>query len=139
MNDDVSTQQAGGDIRKPGPPGRPPPPHAVTASPAHAHQSKSAFDDLNDTIQLAMGNSPAKQQQQQQQPVHTVGIAGAGNVGAGNVPGGIQQQQLYMQQAMPAAAGYAIVQQPQQQMFASPSRQPIGLLILIPQFIQYLF
>lgn len=125
MNDDVSTQQPGGDIRKPGPPGRPPPPHAVTASPAHAQQPKTAFDDLNDTIQLAMGNSPAKQQQQQ--PVNTGGIAGTGNVGTGGVPSGIQQQQLYM-----PAAGYGIVQQPQQQMFASPSRQPIGLLILIP-------
>lgn len=44
------------DPRKIGPPGRPPPPsHMASASPA-----KSAFDDLNDTIRAAMGNSPAK-------------------------------------------------------------------------------
>lgn len=45
--------------RKSGPPGRPPPPNMATSSPAHV-PPKSAFDDLNDTIRMALGNSPAK-------------------------------------------------------------------------------
>ncbi|XP_055699043.1 phosphatidylinositol-binding clathrin assembly protein LAP isoform X4 [Phlebotomus papatasi] len=48
--------------RATGPPGRPPPPG--TASPA-----KSAFDDLNDTIRMALGTeSPAKVASQSQMP-----------------------------------------------------------------------
>lgn len=54
---------AGAEPRKAGPPGRPPPPNMATASPA-----KSAFDDLNDSIRMAMGNSPAKQ------PLNTGGL-----------------------------------------------------------------
>lgn len=49
-----------GEPKKAGPPGRPPPPSVATASPAHA-PPKSAFDDLNDSIRMALGNSPAKQ------------------------------------------------------------------------------
>lgn len=47
------------------PPMRPPPPHSSTASPAHVMQigggqPKSAFDDLNDTIRMALTGSPSK-------------------------------------------------------------------------------
>lgn len=51
---------AANEPRKAGPPGRPPPPNMATSSPAHAPPPKSAFDDLNDTIRMALGNSPAK-------------------------------------------------------------------------------
>lgn len=112
------------ETRKPGPPGRPPPP--VSASPAHAPAApKSAFDDLNDSIQLALGNSPAKQAQA------TTGGIGIGGGGGGG--GGIAYQQAQSggipHQTMPVAApNYGIVPQ-QQQVFSSPSNQPpTGLL-----------
>lgn len=63
--DDPGVSAGIAEPRKAGPPGRPPPPNM--ASPAHGmqqqqqHQSKTAFDDLNDSIRMAMGNSPAKQ------------------------------------------------------------------------------
>lgn len=66
MQQHAQQQQFAGDglvkPQKPArPPARPPPPQAnasvasVTSSPA-----KSAFDDLNDTIQFAMGGSPSR-------------------------------------------------------------------------------
>lgn len=62
--DDPGVSAGIAEPRKAGPPGRPPPPNV--ASPAHIQQQqqqqpKSAFDDLNDSIRMAMGNSPAKQ------------------------------------------------------------------------------
>lgn len=128
MSDDIGPQQTGdlqsvtgiiggggvSEQRKPGPPGRPPPPH--TASPA---KPKSAFDDLNDTIQMALGNSPGKQ---------------ATGVGIGGIPmGGLayqQTQQPLMQQPLPTAGanfGSVPAAQPPAT-FASPSKQPMGLL-----------
>lgn len=104
--------------RKPGPPGRPPPP--VSASPAHVPAApKSAFDDLNDSIQLALGNSPAKQA-----PATTAGL-GMGGIVYQQTQAGVLQQQ-----SMPVAApNYGIVPPQQQQVYSSPSKQPpTGLL-----------
>lgn len=101
--------------RKPGPPGRPPPP--VSASPAHVPAApKSAFDDLNDSIQLALGNSPAKQ-------------APSAGIGMGGIAYQQTQAGVLPHQTMPVAApNYGIVPQ-QQQVFSSPSKQPpTGLL-----------
>lgn len=90
------------------PPMRPPPPNS--ASPAHVVQApaapKSAFDDLNETIQLALGNSPAKQTTNQ------TTLTGQPIVGGQTGAGGNAYQQ-------PA---YNVLPQ-QQQMFASPSKQ----------------
>lgn len=56
---------ASGDTHKKTPM-RPPPPHsAAVVAAATSSPAKTAFDDLNDSIRMAMG-SPAKQQQQQQ-------------------------------------------------------------------------
>lgn len=91
------------DVRRAGPPMRPPPPHS--ASPAHAglaQAPRTAFDDLNESIQLAMGHSPAKQ---------PAAPALIGSVG--------YQQPM---QPMPTAAGYGVAAQ--QPYFASPSKQP---------------
>lgn len=51
------------------PPPRPPPPASGQSTPAAtASPAKSAFDDLNDSIRMALGGSPAHPQQQQQPP-----------------------------------------------------------------------
>ncbi|GAB0098532.1 phosphatidylinositol-binding clathrin assembly protein LAP [Sergentomyia squamirostris] len=66
----VSVGQAGRATA--GPPGRPPPPGGATASPA-----KSAFDDLNDTIRMALGTeSPAKVAAVSQMPAMVPGYPG---------------------------------------------------------------
>lgn len=97
---------------RPGPPQRPPPPSQTggplvgAVSPAHAPQAaaapKSAFDDLNDTIRMALGNSgsPAR---------NTSAATGAGTAGLGNVSQNVMQQ--------------ASTQQPQP-MYSSPAKQP---------------
>lgn len=122
---DFGLATGGGDRRapptRPGPPQRPPPPQtggplAGTASPAHqptvAAPPKSAFDDLNDTIRMALGNSgsPAR---------NAAAAAGQGvaGVGAGQPA---QVNQNFMQQASASAQ-----QPPQpQSMYSSPAKQP---------------
>lgn len=82
-----------------GAPLRPPPPGSTPGS-SPAHSTKSAFDDLNDSIRLALGGSPSKVQQ----PVA--------------VQMGIQQQQH--------VTGFG----GQQQMYSSPAKQPnVGGLV----------
>lgn len=84
-----------------GAPMRPPPPGSTPIS-SPAHSTKSAFDDLNDSIRLALGGSPSKVQQ----PVVTVQM-------------GIQQQQQHV-------TGFG----GQQQMYSSPAKQPnVGGLV----------
>lgn len=107
-------------LSKPGPPQRPPPPQAsggaavATASPAHTIADapptapKSAFDDLNDSIRMALGGSPAKQP-----PTTTTS-------GGGGVPPMLPVTNM-MQQQM---AGYSTSPQPQQSMYSSPAKQP---------------
>lgn len=104
-------------MTKPGPPQRPPPPQTntqATASPAHsslaAQQPKSAFDDLNESIRMALGGSPAKQSM--------ASVSGSGSTGGTSMVGGPG----YGQQQMP---GYQ--QQHQQQMYSSPAKQPMGI------------
>ena len=111
------TQAASGDTGVPNPfaldgggqpsadlaaPQRPPPPPGPTSSPA-----KSAFDDLNDSIRMALGGSPGRPQeppvpqqqpQQQQQQAQQIPLQGFGQ-----------------QQSFPANLG-----------FGSPARQAIG-------------
>lgn len=95
--------------RKSGPPGRPPPPHMATASPAHA-APKSAFDDLNDSIRMAMGgNSPAKQ------PLNTSGLP----LGTPQIPN-------------PAGAYPSTFQ-------SSPAKAPMGLIIYFIFFSFFVF
>lgn len=45
------------------PPPRPPPPVSGPNSPSNASPAKSALDDLNDSIRMALGGSPAAQAQ----------------------------------------------------------------------------
>lgn len=60
-----------------GPPTRPPPPGGVSSSPA-----KTAFDDLNDSIRMAMGGgSPAKGPQQASAVAPQPMMQGGGYVG----------------------------------------------------------
>lgn len=99
-----------------GPPQRPPPPQAntVTPSPAHSNASNvskvSAFDDLNESIRMALGASPAKQ---------ITGGGVPGNVMVG--PSMMQQQHL---QHM-SSTGFS---SPQHQMYSSsPANQQSGL------------
>lgn len=98
-----------------GPPQRPPPPQAnmTTPSPAHSTTSNaskvSAFDDLNESIRMALGGSPAKQ------------MAGGGVTGnVMGVPSMMQQQ--HVQQM--SSTGFA---SPQHQMYSSPAKQQSGL------------
>ena len=131
----VDQHQAGLGKSTATPPPRPPPPGAVqggtprSASPAQP--SKSAFDDLNDSIRMALGGSPSRpaplaQQQQGQQ----------------------QQQQQQMQQQQMQQQGFAMFDMGQQPMmpqggpmigygvapsqaqvpmgFGSPAKQPMS-------------
>lgn len=119
--DGGSERRGGQPPARPGPPQRPPPPQQTggplggVASPAHggggpaaAAAPKSAFDDLNDTIRMALGNSgsPARQQ------TPAAGAAGTAGLGGGNV------SQNFMQQASPPQPS-----QPQT-MYSSPAKQP---------------
>lgn len=106
-------------LSKPGPPQRPPPPQAsggaagATASPAHtiaeasAAAPKSAFDDLNDSIRMALGGSPAKQPP----------MAASGG-------GGVPPMLPVTNMMQPQMAGYSTSPQPQQSMYSSPAKQP---------------
>ncbi|KAK6641752.1 hypothetical protein RUM44_013467 [Polyplax serrata] len=80
-----------------GPPLRPPPPHvAQAASAPTSSPAKSAFDDLNDSIRMALGGSPAhvpsqtqspaQQQQVPQQPGFNAFDFGGGQPGVGFAP-----------------------------------------------------
>jgi hypothetical protein len=121
---------SGQQIPRPVPPMRPPPPQAaisVTSSPAHpvvaGHvvgpaQPKSAFDDLNDSIRMALGGSPSK----------------ASPIGGG---GGSKLVGQDLEQTSFTAFGgiQPPHQQPQQQMFSSSAMQPlVGGLYLILLF-----
>lgn len=120
---------------KPGPPQRPPPPHPKTATPSPAHSvgssvaSKSAFDDLNDSIRMALGNSPAKQ------PMGggVVGgvSGGGGGVAVGPSVAGAQPALMYQ----PQMTGFNAPQQ--QPMYSSPAKQPIGLYGFLDVFFYY--
>lgn len=98
-----------------GPPQRPPPPQANTAIPSPAHSTTSnaskvsAFDDLNESIRMALGGSPAKQ---------ITGGGVTGNVMSG--PSMMQQQHL---QHM-SSTGFS---SPQHQMYSSPAKQQSGV------------
>lgn len=99
---------------KAGPPQRPPPPQANTAIPSPAHSTTSnaskvsAFDDLNESIRMALG-SPAKQ------------ITGGGVTGnVMGVPSLMQQQHLQQM----SSSGFA---SPQHQMYSSPAKQQSGV------------
>ncbi|XP_015585676.1 phosphatidylinositol-binding clathrin assembly protein unc-11 isoform X3 [Cephus cinctus] len=127
------------------PPPRPPPPATATngtpramspavggASPGRpamatsAAPSKSAFDDLNDSIRMALGGSPSRpapppqQPPPAQQPMQQQGFAmfdmGTGMGGAGQpmIPGG-------------PMAGYALPSQTQIPVgYGSPAKQPVS-------------
>lgn len=101
-----------------GPPQRPPPPQAAisqTAIPSPAHSTTSnaskvsAFDDLNESIRMALGGSPAKQ------------ITGGGVTG--NVMSGPSMMQPQHLQHM-SSTGFS---SPQHQMYSSPAKQPSGV------------
>jgi len=100
-----------------GPPQRPPPPRAnmTTPSPAHSTASNasrvSAFDDLNESIRMALGGSPAKQ------------ISGGGVVTGNVMIGPSMMQQQHVQHM--SSTGFS---SPQHQMYSSsPAKQQSGV------------
>ncbi|XP_023245794.1 phosphatidylinositol-binding clathrin assembly protein isoform X2 [Copidosoma floridanum] len=111
------------------PPPRPPPPGAQGGTPrsaSPAQPAKSAFDDLNDSIRMALGGSPSRstpmaqqQQQQQQQPAQQQPPPGAFPVYDMN-----QQAQMM---GGPMIGGYGVApSQAQLPMgYGSPAKQPL--------------
>lgn len=110
--------------RKAVPPMRPPPPssaavgHASQPIAANPSTTKSPFDDLNDTIRMALINSPAKQVTNDQT---AAGVSSAFN----HSPQNHQTPFMQPQTVVVGAQNYGT----NQQVFSSPSKQQFqGLL-----------